>query len=216
MYPYPKGNFFIPAPHGRLEAIYRPEDHRAARAALVLHPHPLHGGTMHNKVVFRTARALNKAGYETLRFNFRGVGYSTGTFDDGAGEAEDARIALDYLLSKHPDVEDVIIAGFSFGSAIGLRVGCADPRVTRLIAIGAPVRMHSRAVLLACHKPKLFIHGTSDEIAPLAPLEELLHSLPPENDCRLVTLAGAGHFFDDQLDELMVVVTEFATQSVPG
>lgn len=210
MYPYPKGNFFIPAPHGHLEVIYRPENHLTTRAAIVLHPHPLHGGTMHNKVVFRAARALHKAGYETLRFNFRGVGYSTGTFDDGAGEAEDARIALDYLLSKHPEARDVMVAGFSFGSAIGLRVGCADPRVTKLLAIGAPARMHDRAVLLACHKPKLFIHGTNDKIAPLAPIETLINSLPPETNCRLVKIEGAGHFFDDQLEAMMEVVAEFA------
>ncbi len=211
MYSYPKGNFFIPAPHGQLEVIYRPENHRTTRAALVLHPHPLHGGTMHNKVVFRAARALHKAGYETLRFNFRGVGHSTGTFDNGAGESEDARLALDYLLDKLPTAHDVIVAGFSFGSAIGLRVGCADPRVTKLIAIGAPVRMYDRAVLLACTKPKLFIHGTADELAPLAPIAELVLSLPPENNCQLVKIAGAGHFFDDHLEEMMAVVTEFAT-----
>lgn len=211
MYPYPKGNFFIPAPHGRLEAIYRPENHQTARAALVLHPHPLHGGTMHNKVVFRAARALNKAGYETLRFNFRGVGHSTGKFDNGAGEADDARVALDYLLSKHPEAQEVIVAGFSFGSAIGLRVGCADPRVTKLIAIGAPARMHDRAVLLACPKPKLFIHGTNDQIAPFEPIEALIKSLPPDNNCRLVPIEGAGHFFDNQLEEMMEAVGEFAT-----
>ncbi len=213
MYQYPKGNFFIPAPHGQLEVIYRPENHLTERVALVLHPHPMGGGTMHNKVVFRTARALHNAGFETLRFNFRGVGHSTGTFDDGAGEAEDARIALEYLLSKHPQAREVIIAGFSFGSAIGLRVGCADPRVTKLIALGAPVRMHSRAVLLACNKPKLFIHGTNDLIAPLAPIEELIQSLPPEVNCRLVKIEGAGHFFDDHLEAMMDVVTAFA--SVP-
>jgi uncharacterized protein len=210
MYPYPKGNFFIPAPHGQLEAIYRPTNHLAERVALVLHPHPLHGGTMHNKVVFRAARALNAAGYETLRFNFRGVGYSTGTFDEGAGEAEDARLALDYLLSKQPQARTVIVAGFSFGSAIGLRIGCGDPRVTKLIAIGAPVRMYDRAFLLACTKPKLFIHGTADEVAPLAPMEDLITSLPAENNWQLAKIAGAGHFFDDQLEALMKVVTEFA------
>jgi hypothetical protein len=210
MYSYPKGNFFIPAPHGQLEVIYRPENHRAERVALVLHPHPQHGGTMHNTVVFRAARALQTAGYETLRFNFRGVGHSTGTFDNGAGEAEDARLALDYLLSKQTQAREVIVAGFSFGSAIGLRVGCADVRVTKLIAIGAPVRMYERAFLLACNKPKLFIHGTADDIAPLAPIEELVNSLPPENHCRLVKIEGAGHFFDDQLEELMDAVTEFA------
>ncbi|MBS1811741.1 MAG: alpha/beta fold hydrolase [Acidobacteria bacterium] len=211
MYPYPKGNFFIPAPHGQIEIIYRPANHESERAALVLHPHPLHGGTMHNKVVFRTARALNTSGYETLRFNFRGVGHSTGTFDEGAGEAEDARLALDYLLSKQPQAREVIVAGFSFGSAVGLRVGCGDNRVTKLIAIGAPVRMYDRSFLLSCTKPKLFIHGAQDEIAPLAPIEDLINSLPPENNCRLIKIEGAGHFFDDQLDELMQVVADFAS-----
>ncbi len=209
---YPKGNFFIPAPHGQIEIIYRPENHNAERVALVLHPHPLGGGTMHNKVVFRTARALQAAGFEVLRFNFRGVGHSTGTFDDGAGEAEDARLALDYLLSKQPNAREVIVAGFSFGSAIGLRVGCPDPRVTRLIAIGAPAKMHDRATILGCHKPKLFIHGTADEIAPFPPIADLIQSLPPENNTQLVTIEGAGHFFEGRLDELMEIVTNFAAQ----
>ncbi|MFN7929581.1 MAG: alpha/beta hydrolase [Blastocatellia bacterium] len=210
MYPYPKGNFFIPAPHGQLELIYRPSNHLAERVALVLHPHPQHGGTMHNKVVFRTARALNSVGYETLRFNFRGVGHSTGTFDNGVGESEDARLALEYLLSKQPRAREVMIAGFSFGSAVGLRVGCADARVGKLIAVGAPPEKYDFSFLRDCTKPKLFIHGTEDEIAPLAPVEALLATLPPENNCRLVKIAGAGHFFDDQSDALMQAVAEFA------
>lgn len=210
---YPKGNFFIPAPHGQLEIIYRPENQLAEKAALVLHPHPQHGGTMHNKVVFRAARALQLAGYATLRFNFRGVGHSTGTFDNGAGEAEDARIALDYLLSKQPAAREVMVAGFSFGSAIGLRVGCGDPRVTRLIAIGAPVRMYDRALLLNCTKPKLFIHGVEDEIAPLSPIEDLIQSLPPANNTRLIKIEKAGHFFDHQLENMMRAITEFAEET---
>lgn len=210
MYPYPKGNFFIPAPHGQLEAIYRPVNHLSERVAVLLHLHPLHGGTMHNKVVFRTARALHNVGYETLRFNFRGVGHSTGTFDDGRGEAEDARIALDYLLSKHPNAREVIMGGVSFGSAVGLRVGCADERVTKLIAIGVPAEKNDLSFLRACTKPKLFIHGTADDITPLAPLEEFLATLPPENNCHLVKIAGAGHFFDHQSDALMQAVADFA------
>ena len=209
---YPKGNLFIPAPHGQLEAIYRPENHLAERVALVLHPHPMGGGTMHNKVVFRAARALFNAGFEVLRFNFRGVGNSTGVFDEGAGEVIDARIALDYLLSKQPRAKEVIIAGFSFGSAIGLRLGCADKRVNRLIAIGAPAKMHERATLLNCTKPKLFIHGMLDEIAPLAPIEALIESLPAENNSYLIKIEGAGHFFDDTLDALMEIITDFAAE----
>lgn len=207
---YPQGNLFIPAPHGRLEAIYRPHGHEATRAALVLHPHPQHGGTMHNKVVFRTARALQQAGYETLRFNFRGVGHSTGEFDRGEGETEDARTALDYLLADQPRAREVIVAGFSFGSVIGLRIGCADDRVRRLIAIGAPARLIERDLLLSCAKPKLFVHGERDEIAPLAPVVELITSLPLGNNTRLVTIADAGHFFDAQLDELMHIIREWA------
>jgi alpha/beta superfamily hydrolase len=206
---YPKGNLLIPAPHGQLEAIYKAEPEAAERAALVLHPHPQHGGTMHNKVVFRAARALEKAGFATLRLNFRGVGQSTGAYDAGRGEAADARVALDHLLGEQPQAREVIVAGFSFGAAIGLRVGCADERVHRLISIGTPARFYDLSLLGACHKPKLFLHGDADDIAPLAPLEQLLGTLPAANDYRLVRLAGAGHFFDDQLPELMQAILEF-------
>jgi hypothetical protein len=209
---YPAGNLFIPAPHGRLEAIYRPKDDRAERVALVLHPHPLHGGTMHNKVVFRAAKALQEAGFEALRFNFRGVGQSTGQHDDGRGECDDARAALDYLLASQPAAREVIVAGFSFGSIVGMKVGCGDPRVHRLIAIGAPARMSNLDFLRDCAKPKLFIHGAEDTLAPLAPLEDFLRTLPTgaSGAHQLVRIAGAGHFFDDQAEALMQAVRQFA------
>lgn len=207
---YPAGNLFIPAPHGRLEAIYRPKSEQAERVALVLHPHPMHGGTMHNKVVFRAAKALGEVGFETLRFNFRGVGASTGEYDEGKGECDDARVALDYLLSVQPHAREVLLAGFSFGSVVGLRVGCADERVQRLIAIGAPARLSTLEFLQACTKPKLFVHGELDEIAPLAPLEDILQQLPAKTNYQLVRIANAGHFFDDQANELMTAIREFA------
>lgn len=209
---YPAGNLFIPAPHGKLEAIYRPKNNQAERVALVLHPHPLGGGTMHNKVVFRAAKALQESGVETLRFNFRGVGQSTGEHDDGRGEYEDAAVALDYLLASQPESREVIIAGFSFGSIIGLRLGCRDARVHRLIAIGAPARMDNLDFLGDCAKPKLFIHGTEDAIAPLAPLESLLSALPASSNFRLVRIPGAGHFFDDQAEELMHAIKSFVNK----
>lgn len=199
----------IPAPHGELEALYRPTNLQAARVALVLHPHPQFGGTLHNKVVVRAARALQEAGFETLRFNFRGVGHSTGVYDEGRGETDDARTALDYLLAQQPHAQEVIIAGFSFGSAVGLRLGCADQRVQRLLAIGAPARLHDVALLSSCAKPTLFVHGELDELAPLAPLRELLAQLPANSPHKLVTIAGAGHFFDEQLPELMCVIKEY-------
>ena len=209
---YPAGNLFIPAPHGQLEAIYRPKTNSAERIALALHPHPLHGGTMHNKVVFRAAKALTESGFEVLRFNFRGVGASTGQYDEGRGECDDARVALEFLLADQPNAREVVIAGFSFGSIVGLNVGCRDARVHRLIAIGAPARFGKLDCLFDCPKPKLFIHGSEDDIAWLEPLQEFLAKLPADSNHRLETIAGAGHFFDDQAQELMQTVKNFIGQ----
>ena len=199
---YPKGNLLIPAPHGHLEAIYRPPADRAERVALVLHPHPLFGGTMHNKVVYRAARALEEIGFATLRFNFRGVGHSTGEHDGGRGETDDARIALDHLLQDQSQAREVLVAGFSFGAAVGLRFGCEDERVHHLLAIGTPVRLDDLGFLDSCTKPKLFVHGIDDQIAPLGPLEARLEKLPATCPWHLVRIPGAGHFFDDRLNEL--------------
>jgi len=199
----------IPAPHGALEAIYRPTTNAAQRVALVLHPHPLHGGTMHNKVVARAAKALQESGFTTMRVNFRGVGYSTGTHDEGRGEIEDARLALDYLLNDQPAAQEVILAGFSFGSVVAMRLGCVDSRVHKLILIGAPTRLFDSTELFACTKPQLFIHGVSDTIAPLAPIEELIAQLPSHEHLQFARITGAGHFFDDQLPELMRVIQAY-------
>src|SRR5947208_10462433 len=135
---YPAGNLFIPVEHGRLEAILKePRAEPVTGVALVLHPHPLFGGTMHNKVVFRAAAALNDAGLITLRINFRGVGQSTGTHDEGRGEREDVRSGLDYLAEHYADGE-ITLCGFSFGSRVGMEVGIMDDRVLQMISIGTP------------------------------------------------------------------------------
>jgi alpha/beta superfamily hydrolase len=200
---YPKGNISIPVAHGQLEGIYRPRSSSAERVALVLHPHPLFGGTMHNKVVYRAAKALEEAGFETLRVNFRGVGESTGVHDEGRGEIDDARAALDYLLLNQPEAREVVVAGFSFGAVVGLKLGCEDPRVSSLVAIGTPLRMDQLAFLDACAKPVFFIHGEADELAPLPPLKARLATVPATLKYRLQVIPNAGHFFDHQLDELM-------------
>ena len=136
---YPAGNLFIPVGHGRLEAILKePRQSSSKGVALVLHPHPLGGGTMHNKVVFRAAAALNDAGLTVLRINFRGVGQSTGTHDEGRGEVDDVRAGLDYLSSKYPG-QRITLCGFSFGARVGLEVAIHDPRVAFLIGIGTPL-----------------------------------------------------------------------------
>ena len=215
---YPAGNLFIPAPHGRLEAIIK-EPHGATRgAALVLHPHPLHGGTMHNKVVFRAARGLNEAGCVTLRFNFRGTGQTTGEHDHArGGEQEDARTALDHLASAYPDLP-LLLAGFSFGARVGLEVGTNDPRVRALVGIGTPVSIKERdydfSFLRDCRKPTLFVHGEHDEFGDVETLRALAAGLPPEAHARVHVVAGAGHFFDHQLEELTRVVREWAEEQL--
>ena len=208
---YPAGNLFIPAPHGRLEAILKePRDGSVAGAALVLHPHPLFGGTMHNKVVFRAAAALNDAGLVTLRFNFRGVGQSTGEHDEGRGEREDVRAGLDYLSTNYPN-EAITLCGFSFGARVGLEVGSADERVARLISIGTPVDKYDFSFLAQCRKPILFVQGDRDEYGDLKRLRELTAKIAAPFQLRVI--AGAGHFFDDQLDELKAAITAWALRS---
>ena len=203
------GKTTIPCSHGQLEAIYRPTTDLAQRVALVLHPHPLYGGTMHNPVVFHTARALHDAGFETLRINFRGVGASSGTHDRGVGEVDDAREALDFLLSQQPAAKQVLVAGFSFGSAIALKLGCSDGRVHRIVAIAAPAGMYDFGFLAQCAKPKLFVHGDRDDVAPLSLLRDKLERLAvPQADVRV--LRGATHFFEGQVDELRAEVQQFA------
>jgi alpha/beta superfamily hydrolase len=195
------GRTLVPAPHGQLEAIYKPAE-GAEQVALVLHPHPLYGGNMHNKVVARTAKVLEAAGFATLRFNFRGVDESTGTHDGGRGEVDDARAALDYLLAHQPRARTALAAGYSFGAAVGLRFGCADARVHRIIAIATPARWLDAALIGSCAKPIAFIHGDRDDVAPLADLERLV-----ERDAVRV-VAGADHFFNAHLDALQAALRQ--------
>src|SRR5436305_3625651 len=156
---YPAGNLFIPVAHGRLEAILKePSAQPVTGVGLVLHPHPLFGGTMHNKVVFRAASALNDAGLVVLRINFRGVGQSTGEHDEGRGEREDARAGLDYLTENYPS-QKIVICGFSFGARVGLEVGITDDRVTQLISIGTPVDKYDFRCLEDSQTPMLFVQG---------------------------------------------------------
>ncbi|HEY0404902.1 MAG TPA: alpha/beta fold hydrolase [Pyrinomonadaceae bacterium] len=209
---YPAGNLFLQAPHGRLEAILKEPGGGAARgAALVLHPHPLGGGTMHNKVVFRAAGALNDAGLITLRLNFRGVGQSTGAHDEGRGEIEDALAGLDYLSAHYP-AQPVTLAGFSFGSRVGMEVGIRDARVRQLISLGTPVDKYDFKFLRACRKPILFAHGDRDEFGSLENLRALVAQLPPEARAKLVVIEDADHFFEGRLDEMKRAITDWMNE----
>lgn len=208
---YPAGNLVIPVAHGQLEAILKePRPGPPKGVALVLHPHPLGGGTMHNKVVFRAAAALNDAGLTVLRINFRGVGQSTGTHDEGRGERDDVRAALDYLSSRYPG-QRITLCGFSFGSRVGLEVGIHDPRVAFLIGIGTPVDMYDFGFLAACRKPLLLVHGEKDEYGDAERLRELVTQLEKATLVKLVVIPGAGHFFDTHLDDLKRAITEWIT-----
>ena len=208
---YPVGNLLIPVEHGRLEAILKePREGSARGVALVLHPHPLGGGTMHNKVVFRAASALNDAGLITLRINFRGVGQSSGEHDEGRGELEDVRAGLEYLVENFPE-KPITLCGFSFGARVGLEVGVSDDRVVNLISIGTPVDKYDFGFLEACRKPILFLHGERDEFGDLNRLRSLVDQIKKNNSSvELRVIQDCGHFFEGHLDELKQVITEWA------
>jgi alpha/beta superfamily hydrolase len=196
-------SFFLPGPAGQLEALLNQGSANASHAAVVCHPHPLYGGTLHNKVVFHAMKALNQFGFPVLRFNFRGAGLSHGEHDSGQGEVEDVHIALDWLEREFH--LPLIFAGFSFGAAVGLRAACPDPRVTAAIALGTPIspvedRSYDYGFLQACAKPKLFVSGSRDQFASKAKLEALVSTLPEPK--KLVIIEAADHFFEGRLREM--------------
>jgi alpha/beta superfamily hydrolase len=188
-------------PAGKLEALVNFGAPGAEYAAVVTHPHPLFGGTMHNKVVFHAMKALNGFGIPVLRFNFRGVGASEGEHDKGVGEVEDVQTALNHMKSAFH--LPLIFAGFSFGAAVGLQAACLDPDVKAAISIGTPVQADDRVYqynfLRHCTKPKLFISGERDQFASPEELSKLLQSVPEPK--RLVLVPAADHFFAGKLDE---------------
>jgi alpha/beta superfamily hydrolase len=206
-------NFFLEGPAGRLEAIlWTPSSSaRPPLAAVVCHPHPLFGGTMHNKVVYQAAKSLDTRGIPVLRFNFRGAGLSAGVHDRGQGEKEDVRAALDFLAGEFPGVP-VLVAGFSFGAWVGLRVGCEDPCVSHLIGLGLPVNSMDFSFLRRCNKPKLFVHGSNDEHGAITKVKALIPTLPGEN--QLVVVESVDHFFAGKLDELNAAITNWFSDSV--
>lgn len=201
-------SIFLEGGAGRLEALLNAGSAEATHAAVVCHPHPLFGGTLHNKVVFHTMKALNSFGFPVLRFNFRGAGLSQGEHDHGRGEVDDVGAALDWLASEFH--LPLLFAGFSFGAAVGLRAACPDPRVKAAISLGTPVapiaaeseipRAYSFEFLRDCSKPKLFVSGSRDQFSPRAKLEELVASTSEPK--KLVLIEGADHFFEGRLSEL--------------
>jgi len=197
-------SLLIDGPAGKLEALLEePEDQAPNAAVLVCHPHPLHGGTMHNKVVYRIARGLRRSGAVVLRFNYRGVNRSEGKYDEGLGEIEDARAALQVLRSRYPQLP-FSLAGFSFGSRIILKLGCEIAEVSRLIAVGFPASYQDSKELGRCDTPRVFILSTNDEFCPVPAMEAYFAGLPGPKE--LIWIEARNHFFAGALDEFETAV----------
>lgn len=198
-------------PAGRLEALYR-ELQDPAAVAVVCHPHPLGGGTLHNKVVFRAARGLENANVATLRFNFRGAGASGGIHDEGEGEQEDVLAAIEWARRGHPN-KKLIVGGFSFGSWVATRTACELADIAALFLIGTPVNKYDFAYLRACDQPKLFLHGTDDEYGDVEKVENLVSTL---RNAESVIVTGADHFFTRQLEAVEETMRSWATEIIEG
>jgi uncharacterized protein len=205
--------FFLAGRAGRLEAtLWTAPVPDPNFVAVVCHPHPLYGGTMHNKVVFQAAKALHQRGASVLRFNFRGAGLSEGAHDKGVGEQDDVRTAIDYLAAEFPG-KPVVVAGFSFGSWVGLRAGCEDARVAKLIGLGLPVDNVDASYLRSCAKPKLFIQGGNDQFGSRPNIEALFATLPEPK--RLIIVEHADHFFTGHLDQVGAAIGAWFDEQRP-
>lgn len=204
-------SLFIDGPAGKLEALLEePEDRAPNTAVLVCHPHPLHGGTMHNKVVYRIARGMRRAGAVVLRFNYRGVNRSEGKYDNGVGEIEDARAALQVLRARYPDLP-FSLAGFSFGSRIILKLGCEIAGVSQLIAVGFPASYPESQELGRCDVARIFIQSTHDEFCPAEVMKKYFADLKEPKE--LIWVESRDHFFAGALDQFEEAVYQVAAGS---
>ena len=183
----------IPGPAGPLEALIDLPEGEPRAVAVFGHPHPLHGGTMHTKALYQAAKAMPRIGVAALRFNFRGVGSSAGTFDSGPGEKDDFRAALAYVEQRFSELP-IWAAGMSFGSWIAMTVGAEDARVSLLLAIAPPVDRYDFSVLKTCTLPKFIVHGESDELISIKEIRRFYAQIPEPRE--LVTIEDANHLFE--------------------
>jgi len=201
-----RGNIFFGGPAGRIEAIIKEPEGSVARCAIVCHPHPLYGGTMHNKVVFRMARSFQDAGFSVLRFNFRGTGLSEGKHDDGIGEQDDLRAAIRFMMEKYPNAL-LWIAGFSFGAAVMLRAVECDEPLQGIVGAGVPFSKYDFTRITHCKKPKLFVQGERDEFGLPEELKRRFVMFDEPKELRIIS--GADHFFDGHLTEFQQCISDF-------
>ena len=197
----------IPVSHGHLEALLRDPDSTLRGGCVFCHPHPIHGGSMHTKAVYRAAQAFQGLGLRTLRFNFRGVGCSTGSFDEGIGEEEDVLAALNWLELGGIREMPVVLGGISFGSMVAMGVGSRDPRVTALVALGTPIHIYDYSFLAETEKPVLVIQGEGDEFGEP---QEVRDALCPLGDhITAEGISGSGHLFEGHFDQMQAVIREY-------
>jgi len=199
---------------GRLEGRYQHNRAPEAPIALMLHPHPQHGGTMNNKVVYSLYQAFARRGFSVLRFNFRGVGRSQGVYDRGEGELSDAASALDWLQNFNHSASACWIAGFSFGAWIGMQLLMRRPEISGFVSVSPPANMFDFSFLAPCPSSGLILHGAADELVPPASVEKLVTKLNNQRnldiDYRLIE--GANHFFHDRLQDLESQVESYLAQ----
>jgi len=203
-------------PDGRLEGRYQHSKKPNAPIALMLHPHPQYGGTMNNKVVYTLFHAFVRQGFSVLRFNFRGVGRSQGSFDRGEGELSDAASALDWLQTYNDNAVSCWIAGFSFGAWIGMQLLMRRPEINGFISVAPPANMHDFSFLAPCPSSGLIVQGDKDEVVPEPSVKKLVDKLSSQRgiaiDYRVVH--GAGHFFQDEMEELSRHVDDYLLKSL--
>lgn len=199
-------SFMLPAGPIHLEANLREPKKKLRGAVVVCHPHPVYGGTMDNRVVYRAAKAAAQAGFVALRFNFRGVGRSTGQFDHGIGEKEDVRSAIDWLGATYPAL-DLGVVGYSFGAWVGLQVGAADGRIRVMAGLGLPLDLYDFEFLVRSRKPAVYIVGTRDEFCSPESLNRFAGRIPGTASLRRIQ--GSDHFFSAHIETMETLVEEF-------
>ena len=196
---------FFNGPEGRIEGRYHHSKTPNAPIALILHPHPQHGGTMANKVVYTLYQSFVERGFSALRFNFRGVGRSQGVFDNGQGELSDAATALDWMQGYNPNAKICWIGGFSFGAWVAMQLMMRRPDIFRFISVSPPANIHDFSFLAPCPASGLIIHGDKDDIVPIVSVEKLAQKLKKQKNIEIDyrVLKGADHFLQEHCADLM-------------
>ena len=204
-------DIIINGPEGRLEARYHPAGDKNAPIALVLHPHPLYGGTMNNKIVYNAFQAFVKQGFSVMRFNFRGVERSQGTFDNGIGELSDAATALDWLQQQNPDSATCWISGFSFGAWIAMQLLMRRPEIEGFVAISPPANMYDFSFLAPCPSSGLVLMGDQDDVVQEEAVTKLVGKLSSQKhiDVAYKIIPGADHYYRNQMEKMNSALDEY-------